>query len=326
MAGKIDTLDQGALQEDLGSAYGVGLLLSNPELMLIAYKSQGFVNARIDKRTGKIIPGKNDGSSWDSNKIGAAITQSKWYATHDGNQRAAENAKNTDISSWNKRVENLVTGIQDQAVAAGADLTGVDVRAFAERALTDNFNYISGSAEAKLPDRLVNTFLAPHIKLNDKGGFSGGAEVTAASLRKRADDYGVSFSDQWYLDSIQKLQAGKITDADLANQIIGNAKSRYQGMADQINENTSTRMLADPYMQMYAQVMEQPSANINLNHPDIQAALQVTDPTTGAVRSKSLFEFQQDLRKKPEWGNTSQGRRELNAGAMKMLKDFGFVE
>lgn len=321
----IDTLDQGALQEDLGNTYGVGLLLSNPELMLIAYKSQGFVNAKIDRKTGKIVPGKNDGSSWDANKVGTAITQSKWYSQYDGNQRAAQNAKATDIGSWNTRVANLEAQIQEQATAAGADLTGVDVKSFAEKALTDNFNYMSGNADAKLPERLVNTWLAPHIKAEADGTFSGQAQVNASTLRKRAEDYGVTLSDQWYADAIQNLQAGKITDADLTKQIVNNSKSRYQSLAAQIDETTSLKSLADPYVQLYAQTMEQAPAGIGIEHPDIQAALQVTDPSTGAVRSKSLWEFQQDLRKKPEWGNTTQGRRELNAGAMSMLKSFGFV-
>jgi|688.fasta_scaffold36083_2 hypothetical protein len=325
---KIDTLDEGALQEDLGNTYGVGLLLSNPELMLLAYQSQGFPDARIDKKTGKIIPGKNDGSSWDANTVSNKIVQSNWYATRDGNQRQAENAKNTDSASWNRRVDNLLATIREQANTVGADVSGIsdeELRAFAEKGLTDNYGEIGANQAAKLPDRMVSAFLAPYVNADADGALKGNAQTTAASLRQKAKDYGVTFSDQWYAEAVQNLMTSKTTEADLNSQIINNSKSRYQSLASQINEGTSMKTLSDPYIQLYSQVMEQPSVNVGLDHPDIQSALQVTDPSTGAVRAKSLYEFQQDLRKKAEWGDTMAGRRELNAGAMSMLKDFGFV-
>ncbi|MCK8259039.1 hypothetical protein LW999_17510, partial [Erwinia amylovora] len=80
------------------------------------------------------------------------------------------------------------------------------------------------------------------------------------------------------------------------------------------------------YMQLMASVLERNPAEMTMADPDIQSALQFTDPASGQTRTKSLWEFEQELRQKPEWGNTREGRRQLNNGAMSMLKSFGFYK
>ncbi len=321
----VDKLDRDALAQDFGSSYGIGLILAHPELMVLALRSQGWEDAKIDKRTGKIIRGKNKGVEWGAAQTAAAIQQTKWYQSKDGNKREAENARRSDPVSYNNRVNWLVENIKDRAIEVGADLNGVDVNDFAQRMLEDNWTSLSGSADEKVPDRFLNDFLAPYVKAKN-GRFSGEAATNASTLRQNAQAYGVSFTDQWYLNAVQKLRAGDITQADLDQEIIAASKSRYGGLASMISETRSVQDLADPYMQMKAQVLDLDPSQLNIEDPDIQNALQATDAATGKVRTKTLWEFQQEMRQKPEWGNTTQGRRELNTGAMRMLKDFGFLK
>lgn len=321
-----DKLSKGELSRDFGQSYGVGLIMAHPELMVLAYKSQGWTNARIDKRTGKIIKGKNTGIEWDAETTAAAIQQTKWYNARTGNQREAENAERMDPTSFNSRIQNLVANIEQTATQVGADLTGVDVRSFARQMLRDNWNYVSGSADAQVPERLLNAFLKPYIKAGPDGNFRGQAATNAATLRKNADAYGVRFSDDWYARAVQQIQAGEITQADLDNEIVTASRSRYQGLAGLISPTRSLADIADPYLQMKADVMEVPLETLTLEDPDIQAALQVRDPNTGNVMPQSLYEFKMALRQKPAWAGTTQGRQEMNDGAMKMLKDFGFIE
>jgi hypothetical protein len=322
----VDGLNRGELVKDFGQTYGIGLILSNPELMLIAYQSQGYENAYFDKKTGKIVKGANTGVEWDANLVAAAIQQSAWFDSKDGNQRAAEAARTSDPTSWATRVANMEASIQQAATAAGADLTGVNVSEFAAQMLTDNFLNLSSSADEGVPARLLRAYLAPYIKRNATGDLSGQAGISAEELRAKAESYGVTLSDQWYMDAVRKLADGTITSVDLDNEIITHSQSRYVGLAGMISATRSVKDIADPYMQMMASTMELNPATLTLNDPDIQAALQTLDAKTGQVRTKGLYEFQQELRNKPAWGNTTQGRRELNTGAMQMLKDFGFVK
>jgi hypothetical protein len=322
----VDMLDRQALADDFGASYGIGLLLAHKEeLLVLAYRSQGWTDAYWDPKKKRIIKGKNTGVEWGAEQTAAAIQQTQWYKDRTGNQREAENARLSDPTSYNNRVNWLVQNIQDKAIEVGADLAGVDVTAFAKQILNDNYLYLSGSAEETVPDRFLNDFLAPYVKMKD-GRFSGEAATNASTLRKAAEMYGVTFSDQWYVKAVQQLRSGDITQADLDQEIIAASKSRYAGLANMISETRSVWDIANPYLQMKAQVLEMNPEQLNLDDPDIQNALQGIDPNTGQVRTKTLWEFQQELRQKPEWGNTSQGRRELNNGAMKMLKDFGFVE
>ena len=325
MAG-IDKLDKNELAADFGSSYGVGLILAHPELMLLAYKSQGWTNARIDKKTGKIIKGKNTGEEWNAETVAGQIQQTDWYKERDGNQRAAENAELSDSAGFDKRVQNLIDQIQHEATQAGANLDGVDVAADARQMLRDNWLYMSGQADASIPERLLNAYLAPHLLRNDQGNFSGEAATTVESLRQKADSYGVTFSQDWFDKGVRQLKAGEITEADLDNEIIAASKSQYAGVGDMISPSRSLKDIADPYMQQLAQTLEIPYSQITLMNPDIQRALQVTDPETGKTRSMSLYEFKMDLRQKPQWLSTTEGKREMRTGAMNMLKDFGFVK
>lgn len=322
----IDNLNIGELQADFGQTYGIGLILANKELLVLAYQSQGWTNARWDKQTGRIILGPYTGEVWDANRVAAEITTTKWYARYDGNQRQAQADAAADPASWNRRVKWLEGSIRRAAIKAGADLTGVDVASFAEKMLRDNYDQIPTGVDALPPESLLNAYLAPFVKQRAGGNFAGQGAVDAESLRQKAESYGVTLSDQWYLNAVQGLRAGTITLADLDQEIITNAKSRYAGLANMISPSRTVKDIADPYMEMMAQVLEMNPAMINLDNPDIQNALQVVDPKTGAVRSKSLWEFQMDLRQKPEWTSTTRGRQEMNNASMQMLRDFGFVK
>jgi hypothetical protein len=324
----VDKLNKGELLADFSQSYGIGLLLANKELMQLAYQSQGWSKARYDERTGKWNLGKQTGEEWDATRTAARLQQTKWYNERTGNQREADNAEKMDATSYNQRIEWIKQGIEAKAVTAGADLSGANVDEFARRMLRDNWLYLSGSSDAEVPDRFLNDFIAPLLKPKPGTGneFSGQAASTGSSLRQKAESYGVTLSDQWYLKAIQQMKAGDVAEQDLVNEIITNSKSRYGGMAGMISEARSVKDLADPYIQMFAQTLERNPQEIDLYNPDIQKAMQFTDPGTGQTRMKSLWEFEQDLRKKPEWGDTTRGRKELNAGAMSMLRDFGFVK
>jgi hypothetical protein len=323
----MDKLDRDELLADFGQSYGIGLILANKELMVLALRSQGWSKARIDK-TGNIVRGAQTGKAWDAKRTAAALQGSDWYNERTGNQREADNAEKTDPTSYNQRIEWLKQGIAEKAVTAGADLSGANVDEFARRMLRDNWLYLSGSSDAEVPDRFLNDFIAPLIKPKPgtRTEFSGEAASTGSALRQRAESYGVTLSDQWYVKAIQQLKSGDVAEQDLVNEIISNSKSRYSGLAGMISESRSVKDLADPYIEMYAQTLERNPREIDIYNPDIQKAMQYTDPATGQTRMRSLWEFEQDLRQKPEWGNTSRGRKELNDGAMSMLRDFGFVK
>ena len=320
---KTDKLDIGDLQEDFGSVGGVGLVLSNPELLVLAYKSQGWTNAKIGKN-GKVIPGKKEeGVEWDDSKIAAELTNTTWYQENDGNLRVADNAKNTDPATWGTNVEQIKSSLQRKAVERGASLEGQDLDALAEEILRTNYSYISRTPDAQIPDSVLDSYLTPLVALGPGGELKGSAGLNASQLRQYAEQYGVAMTDKWYLEQVQALENGETTEFDVKNIIVNNARETWPTLGDQITEYRSVYNIADSYIQRMAATLEMDPDTINLDTPEIKNALVAVGPDGNPIR-KTMWEFEQGLRKDPRWDTTKQGQKELSDASMQMLKDFGF--
>jgi hypothetical protein len=331
---KTDKLNTGDLQEDFGGLTGVGIILAkdedgkflNPELVLMAYRSQGWENAEISPNGKRVIKGKkNEGVEWDQNKITAELTKTDWYKTNDGNLRVADNAKNTDPATWETDVNNLRESLKRLAAARGATLPEDEVALtqMAEEILRTNYSYITRGPDSQIPDSVLDSYLTPLVGLGEDGAMKGGAGASAAELRQMAEQYGVAFSDKWYLEQVQALENGTTTEFDVKNMIVDSARETWPTLTDQINENRSTYQVADSYIQRMAATWEMDPDTINLETPEIKNALTKMGPD-GKPYKQTMWEFEQDLRMDPRWDGTKQGQKELNAGSMKMLKDYGF--
>lgn len=322
----VDTLDQSQLAA-FGSSYGVGLIMSNPELLALAYQSQGWTNAHVDSNTGQVVAGKHTpGVEWDASRIALQIANTNWFKTHDEQQRTAENARLSDPAGWARHVQNVAASLTKQAQSLGADLSGVDVNGLADQLLRDNWDWIGSSPDGAIPDSIINAHLVPLIHANQSGGFSGAAGTNASAIRQLAEQYGVKMSDQWYVSMVRGLQDGSVTETDIRNQLVNTSKSAWGALAGNINDHTSVQDLASSYIQTMASTLELDPSQVTLDSPEIKQALSYIDPSNGQPRQKSLWEFEQSLRNDPRWENTKQGQRELSNAGVQWLKDFGFWE
>lgn len=321
---KTDSLDMGALKADLGTAWGVGLIMSNPELMALAYRSQGWTNARVNPN-GKLFIGKKaEGVEWDAEKTALEIQNSNWYKQHDASSRIAENARLSDPATWERQLGFVLDSLTQQAVQMGAKLDPTQAKQYAEQILKANYSYLQNTPDEKIPDSIINQFLVPLIQYREDGSLGGTAGVSAADIRQLANDYGVPVTDQWVLSMTQKGMTGEITDQDIRSYLVGQAKGAYGGLAANISDTVSVKDLASSYIATLANTLEIDEDQIDLSTPEIKKALTFIDPSTGQARQKSLWEFEQELRNDPRWDKTKQGQQELSDAGMGMLRDFGF--
>ena len=332
---KPDELDTGDLYDDFGALTGIGVVLArdengkylNPELVVLAYKSQGWTKAKLSPNGKKVIPGKKEeGVEWDSNKITAELTKTNWYDENDGNIRVADNAKATDSATYMKDVGNVKESLKRIAVQRGADLSGYSeeqLDKLAEDILRSNYSYITRGPDSQIPDSVLDSYLTPLISMGGDGSMKGEAGLTASGLRQMAEQYGVMFSDKWYLEQIQALENGTTTEFDVKAQIVDSARETWSTIGDQINENRSTYQIADSYIQRMAATWEMDPDTINLETPEIKNALMKMGPD-GQPYKQTIWEFEQDLRNDPRWDSTKQGQKELGEGSMMMLKELGF--
>jgi hypothetical protein len=69
-------------------------------------------------------------------------------------------------------------------------------------------------------------------------------------------------------------------------------------------------------------LLEIPATSIDLFDPKIRSALSYTMPD-GSVGTKSIYDFERDLRKDSRWQYTEKARKEVAGATMQVLRDFG---
>lgn len=134
---------------------------------------------------------------------------------------------------------------------------------------------------------------------------------------------GIMLSDQASTDYANKAVAGKLDADTIYNTIRESAASAFPQLADKIKSGIDLKTLADPYIQSMSNILEVPYTAIDLFDPKIRGALSYTLPD-GKVATKSIYDFEKELRQDPRWQYTNNARESVSNAALKVLKDFGF--
>ena len=134
---------------------------------------------------------------------------------------------------------------------------------------------------------------------------------------------GIMLSDSAATEYANKIVAG-VLDADTAfNTIRESAASAFPQLADKIKSGIDLKTLADPYIQSMSNILELPSTAIDLFDPKIRSALSFTLPD-GKVGTKSIYDFEKELRQDPRWQYTSNAKKTVADSTLRVLQDFGF--
>jgi hypothetical protein len=134
---------------------------------------------------------------------------------------------------------------------------------------------------------------------------------------------GIMLSDSAATEYANKIVAG-VLDADTAfNTIRESAASAFPQLADKIKSGIDLKTLADPYIQSMSNILEIPSTAVDLFDPKIRSALSFTLPD-GKVGTKSIYDFEKELRQDPRWQYTSNAKKTVADATLRVLQDFGF--
>lgn len=134
---------------------------------------------------------------------------------------------------------------------------------------------------------------------------------------------GIMLSDSAATDYANKAVAGILDSDTILNTIRESAASAFPQLADKIKAGVDLKTLADPYIQSMSNILEVPDTSIDLFDPRIRGALSYTLPD-GKVGTKSIYDFEKELRQDPRWQYTNNARETVSNVALKVLKDFGF--
>ena len=134
---------------------------------------------------------------------------------------------------------------------------------------------------------------------------------------------GIMLSDSAATDYANKAVAGVIDADTVYSTLRESAASAFPQLADKIKSGIDLRTLADPYIQSMSNLLEIPYTAIDLFDPKIRGALSYTQ-ADGKVGTKSIYDFEKELRKDVRWQYTNNAKKEVADTTLRVLQDFGF--
>jgi hypothetical protein len=144
------------------------------------------------------------------------------------------------------------------------------------------------------------------------------------ALKNFAADNGLRLSDNAALSYANGIVAGTIDENTAFNTLRESAAEAFPSLGEKIKSGVNLKTLADPYIQSMSDILEIPDTGIDMFDPKIRGALAFTLPD-GKVGTKSIYDFEKELRKDPRWQYTNNAREQASSVATAVLKDFGFM-
>jgi hypothetical protein len=175
-----------------------------------------------------------------------------------------------------------------------------------------------------LDEQVKKKVAAGQVAVNKAGIPEGLSGKYFIAIKNLARNNGINLSDAATADYANKINAGIIDEDTVLNTIRESAASAFPQFADKIKAGIDLKTLADPYIQSMSRILEIPDSGIDVFDPTVRSALSFTMPD-GKVGTKSLYDFEKDLRKDSRWQYTNNAREDVSNSVTKVLKDFGFM-
>ena len=213
-------------------------------------------------------------------------------------------------TAYGRGLKDLKDAIETARIAAGAELSDVEVNALAQEAYDKGLDRERNS---------FNAFLDSKFKFGATAA-KGKAGEQLADLQKVASANGLdlqkAFGTQlptWFasINKGESIETYKKQIRDVAK--IG----MPQNIASLLDNGIDLDAIYSPYKNVMASVLEINPESITLNDPVLRGAI------TGE-KELPIYEFQRQLRKDSRWQYTNQAKEEVSDVALKVLRDFGF--
>jgi hypothetical protein len=165
------------------------------------------------------------------------------------------------------------------------------------------------------------------IKFSGKiTGFGGNILGDTSSLKSYANSFGVGkyLGDAYWKQKSTDLFTGQTTTDDIQAEIRATAASAFPGYADQINNGISVDAIGSAYKGAMATILERDADSITFEDPILRSALQYIGPD-GKPSVKPLWQFEKELKSRPEWEYTNNARDTMDSLTLKVFRDMGIA-
>ena len=190
-------------------------------------------------------------------------------------------------------------------------------------------NLLGSVSTGELVDELDRTLLLGKVagkaikgsnvdELLTAGGRASGDIQNIMSI---ANQYGLIMTQEDAMNYVAtNLRKGKSVE-QTKNKLIKLSQTKYQNIANLIDDDISVKDIASQYIYDMSQILEVNASSINVNDPTIQAAL-LNNNNQGTM---SITDFNTMLRKDARWGKTNNARNTAASYGLEILKSFGLV-
>lgn len=177
---------------------------------------------------------------------------------------------------------------------------------------TDPTEFIAGRAQM---GRANLTPLGTTLKQKDNPVYQ---------LQQLATLNGVKLSKDYIAATTAAISTGATTlDKELQRVREKVIAPAFPSWAEEIKNGANVADIAAPYIQSMSSVLEIPETAIDLHDPTLRAGIQGKN-SEGKPAYKTLWEFEQDLRKDPRWQYTGNAKQEMTSLSSDVLNMMGF--
>jgi len=273
--------------------YSVSFLNTNPEL-------KNLVNQAVAE-------------DWDTRRFVAAAQSTSWWQTTSESARQAQAEAAQDPATFAMKVEAQTMKVRMLAAELGAIVPDSVLSSMGEDVVR------TGLGEEQL-----KALLSHYITFTEEGTLGGTAGQAQFKLKQLAYMNGVDMSDSAIMNYAQQTAAGVTTIQDAEQNIRNMAMSMYPNYAEQINSGINMIDIAQPYIQSMAKTLEINPADLKLTDPRIKEALNGLD-SKGNPSGITFTDFENRLRKSPEWLKTNNAREQIMSVGNDVLKNMGLI-
>jgi hypothetical protein len=248
---------------------------------------------------------------WEPTKFQAELRDISWYKKNGEAARNYELLRTTDPASFNAQRSALRAQVHDAASQIGATMSSKTLMNITQNAMKFGWN-----------DAQIRDNLSQYVKMKN-GVFAGDTGEAMDAVVNTAYKNGIRLDKTTRANWAKSIAAGNNTADFYQSHVRQMAKSLAPGYADQLQAGMDLQDIMSPYIQSKAQILEMNPADIDLFDKDIRGAMSGTG-ADGKPASKSLWQFEQDMRKTPAWLKTKNAQDSTMSIAKQVLTDFGF--
>lgn len=274
----------------------------------------GFAEAffRADSELWALFSKAKSGN-WNPTKFQGEFMKTNWYRSREASIRQWTDLTTRDPAEATAKIAARKADLSDQFTQLGITIDDATLTNLSTQSLQYSWTQ----------NQLANVVSS---YVNTSGGTGGTIAAMESNIKNLAYQYGVSVTADQLQDWLPKMVSKAYTEDNIKDFLADAAKSKYAGLAAQIDQGRTVRDIAGQHITEFSRLMEVDPGNVSLDDPILAQALQGTiDPHTGLPQAQTVFQMSQAAKKDQRWLSTKNARDDMVNSTKGILQDMGLA-